>query len=112
MAALTGPLDAVKKQCREYQERRDALCSGLRSIGWNVPDSEGTMFTWLPVPKGYTSAEFTEKLMMTTGVIGTPGTAFGPKGEGYIRFALVKTPEEFKEIIGVIREHKDELQLS
>lgn len=112
VAALTGPLDAVKKQCREYQERRDALCSGLRSIGWNVPDSEGTMFTWLPVPKGYTSAEFTEKLMMTTGVIGTPGTAFGPKGEGYIRFALVKTPEEFKEIIGVIREHKDELQLS
>ena len=112
VAALNGPLDEVKKQCREYQDRRDALCSGLRSIGWNVPDSEGTMFTWLPVPGGYTSAEFTEKLMMTTGVIGTPGTAFGPKGEGYIRFALVKTPEEFKEIIEVIREHRDELQLS
>lgn len=101
-AALTGPLDCVLAQRAEYQHRRDVLCGGLRKIGWNVPDSEGTMFTWLPVPEGYTSASFVEKLMDTTGVIGTPGTAFGPKGEGYIRFALVKTADEFEEIVNVI----------
>ena len=60
------------------------------------------MFTWLPIPNGYTSAGFVEKLMDTTGVIGTPGTAFGPAGEGYIRFALVKTAEEFKNIVDII----------
>jgi LL-diaminopimelate aminotransferase len=102
VAALTGPLDGVKKQCAEYQKRRDALCGGLRKIGWDVPDSQGTMFAWLPVPKGYTSETCINTLMDTCGIVGTPGTAFGPKGEGYIRFALVKTPEEFREIVDVI----------
>ena len=50
IAALTGPLDSVKRQCGEYQARRDALCGGLRSIGWNVPDSHGSMFVWAPLP--------------------------------------------------------------
>ncbi len=102
IAALTGPLDMVKAQCREYEARRDALCGGLREIGWDVPNSEGTMFTWLPVPEGYTSMSCIETLMDSCGVIGTPGTAFGPKGEGYIRFALVKPAEELREIVSVI----------
>jgi LL-diaminopimelate aminotransferase len=105
VAALTGPFDSVTKQCAMYQKRRDALCGGLRRIGWNAWDSHGTMFTWIPVPEGYTSASCVETLMETCGVVGTPGTAFGPKGEGYIRFALVKTPEEFEEIIDVIGTH-------
>lgn len=44
VAALTGPQEAVKEQCREYERRNHALCGGLRSIGWEVPDSQGTMF--------------------------------------------------------------------
>ncbi len=105
VAALTGPLDGVKRQCMEYQKRRDALCGGLREIGWNVPDSQGTMFAWLPVPKGYDSMSCINTLMDTCGIVGTPGTAFGPKGEGYIRFALVKTVDEFREIVKVIEEN-------
>lgn len=101
-AALTGPLDGVKEQCMEYQRRRDALCGGLRKVGWNAWDSEGTMFTWIPVPKGYTSASCIETLMDTCGVVGTPGTAFGPKGEGYIRFALVRPAEELERICEII----------
>ena len=62
------------------------------------------MFVWLPVPEGYTSVSFTEKLMETTGVIGTPGTAFGPHGEGYIRFALVRPAEELGNLAGIIGE--------
>lgn len=102
IAALKGPRDNVKAQCMEYQRRRDALLNGLRKYGWDVPDSHGTMFVWLPVPAGYTSASFCEALMDKAGVIGTPGTAFGPKGEGYVRFALTKPAEELAYIADVI----------
>ena len=83
---LTGPLDSVKRQCGEYQARRDALCGGLRSIGWNVPDSHGSMFVWAPLPTGYTdSMAFCLELIDKAGVICTPGFSFGPSGEGYVR---------------------------
>lgn len=104
-AALNGPLDEIRSQCKKYQERRDALCGGLREIGWDVPDSQGTMFAWIPVPDGYTSESCVETLMDTCGIVATPGTAFGPRGEGYVRMALVRTPEEFQEIISIIKEN-------
>ncbi|MCI7107345.1 MAG: aminotransferase class I/II-fold pyridoxal phosphate-dependent enzyme [Lachnospiraceae bacterium] len=103
IAALTGPLDGVKEQCRKYQARRDALCGGLRSIGWNVPDSKGTMFAWAHIPQGFSSSqEFCIELMEKTGVICTPGDAFGTQGEGYVRFALVLPVETIQELIKVI----------
>lgn len=103
IAALTGPLDGVKEQCLQYQARRDALCGGLRAIGWNVPDSKGTMFAWAHIPDGFSSSqEFCIKLMEKTGVICTPGDAFGTQGEGYVRFALVLPVETIQELIAVI----------
>lgn len=102
IAALRGPRDSVKEQCVKYQQRRDAFLGGLRKFGWNVPDSQGTMFVWLPVPEGYTSGSFCEALIDKAGVVGTPGTAFGPMGEGYVRFALVKPEEELAHIAEVI----------
>ena len=103
IAALNGPLDSTKRHCAEYQERRDALCGGLRSIGWNVPDSRGSMFAWGPIAPGYhTSEEFVLDLCEKTGVIVTPGLAFGSLGEGYVRFALVLPPEEIREMVRVI----------
>jgi LL-diaminopimelate aminotransferase len=60
------------------------------------------MFVWLPVPEGYNSVSFVEQLMDKTGIIGTPGTAFGPRGEGYIRFALVRPAEEMAKIAETI----------
>ena len=104
IAALKGSKDGVKRQCRLYQERRDALCGGFRSIGWNVPDSEGTMFVWAPVPKGYTSRSFTMALMEKAGVLCTPGDAFGSRGEGYVRFALVLPPEELKKVVQAVKD--------
>lgn len=103
IAALRGPKDDVKEQCRKYQERRDALCGGLRSIGWNVANSKGTMFAWAKIPEGFSSSqEFCMKLMEKTGVICTPGDAFGSMGEGYVRFALVLPVEEIQEMVEVI----------
>ena len=103
VAALTGPLDGVKEQCKRYQERRDALCKGLRSIGWDAEDSEGTMFAWAKIPDGFASSQdFCMKLLEATGVLCTPGSAFGSCGEGYVRFALVLPVEEINEMIQVI----------
>lgn len=105
VAALTGPLDSVKAQCKEYQKRRDALCGGLRKLGWNIPDSDGTMFVWAPLPCGYTSSkEFCELLIEKAGVVCTPGASFGPSGEGYVRFALVLTPKQLEEVVKAIDE--------
>lgn len=104
IAALKGPLESVKEQCRDYQERRDALCSGLRSIGWDLPNGKGTMFVWAKIPGGRTdSMAFCMELMEKAGVIVTPGASFGPHGEGYVRFALVLPVEKIKEVVQAIK---------
>lgn len=101
--ALNGPQDGVKARREEYQRRRDALCGGFRSIGWNVPDSEGTMFVWAPIPEHYSdSVTFCMDLMERSGLICTPGSAFGSLGEGHVRFALVQPVEKIREIVAAV----------
>lgn len=103
IAAMTGPLDGVQRQCAEYQRRRDALCGGLRGIGWNVPDSHGSMFVWAPVPDGYASSmDFCLQLIEKANVICTPGSSFGPSGEGYVRFALTMPVEQIEKAVASI----------
>jgi len=103
-AALNGPQDSVTRNRAEYQARRDALCGGLRAIGWNVPDSQGSMFVWAPVPDGFSSAvEFCFKLLDRTGLLCTPGSAFGPLGEGHVRFALVRPVPVIEEAAAAVK---------
>lgn len=103
VAALNGPQDSVARNRAEYQARRDALCGGFRSIGWNVPDSQGSMFVWAPLPEGYSnSVEFCFELLEKTGLLCTPGSAFGSLGEGYVRFALVQPAEVMEEIVSTV----------
>lgn len=104
IAALKGSLEGVKKQCKLYEERRNVFCGSLREIGWNVPDSKGTMFVWAPVPKRYKSSkEFCMELMEKAGVVCTPGESFGELGKKYVRFALVLPPEELKKAVEEIK---------
>ncbi len=103
-AALRGPTERVKEQCGLYEERRDVLCGGLRAIGWDVPDSRGSMFVWAPIPAKYSSSmDFCLDLIDRAGVICTPGVSFGPAGEGYVRFALVLPPDKLREAIAAIQ---------
>ena len=103
IAALTGPDDFIEEQRRQYASRNRALCGGLRKIGWDVRDSQGTMFVWAKIPNGYeSSADFCMKLMEQTGVIVTPGSAFGSNGEGYVRMALVVDENVIREIVNVL----------
>ena len=103
IAALNGPQDSVTRNRAEYQARRDALCGGLRSIGWDVPDSQGSMFVWAPLPKGYhNSVDFCFELLERSGLLCTPGAAFGQLGEGHVRFALVQPVPVMQEIVAAV----------
>ena len=103
IAALNGPQDSVTRNRAEYQARRDALCGGLRSIGWDVPDSQGSMFVWAPLPKGYhNSVDFCFELLERSGLLCTPGSAFGSLGEGHVRFALVQPVPVMQKIVAAV----------
>ncbi len=105
IAALNGPQDILERNRAGYGERRDALCGGLRSAGWDVKDSPATMFVWAKLPENYTNSfDFVSDLIDRTGVICTPGSAFGPRGEGYVRFALVAPPDTMRRAAKLIQE--------
>lgn len=100
VAAMTGPQDAVAERVRIYQARRDRVTKALRSIGWQVPDIKATIYVWLPVPAGMTSAQFTATVLEKTGVLVTPGTGYGAHGEGYVRLSLTIADSRLDEALG------------
>ncbi len=87
-----------------YQERRDTLYNGLKSIGLNALKPDATFYLWTKVPQGYTSEEFTIHLLDKAGILGTPGNGFGEPGEGYIRFALTVPVDRLKEAVERMKE--------
>ena len=94
-AAISGDQSAVTATREAYQARRDVLCKAFAEIGWELPKSRSTMFIWAQLPAGYTdSAAFATELLQESGVLVTPGSSFGPSGEGHVRIALVRTEEE------------------
>lgn len=103
VAALSGPLDFVETQRMVYKKRRDAFCGGLREIGWPIEDNMGTMFVFAKIPAQYDSSEaFAALLLEKTGVVCTPGIAFGSCGEGYVRFALTQPAKNLSEVAVLI----------
>lgn len=101
IAALTGPDDMVRAQCREYERRRNALCDGFTKLGWNFERSQGTMFAWAEIPGRFEGDDvgFVMELLEKTGVLCTPGSSFGELGKGHVRFALVLPVEEIEEAL-------------
>lgn len=105
VAALNGSQDIIERNREEYKKRRDCLCNGLNEIGWKVPLSDSTMFTWFPIPPNFkNSTEFTFELLEKAGVLCVPGISFGETGEGYVRMALVQPVEILKKAIKQISE--------
>lgn len=91
--ALNGPQDCVKDICNTYQERRDALISGLQRVGWDIKSPKGTMFVWGKIPEQYLkmgSVEFSSFLIKEAQVAVSPGLGFGEYGDEYVRFALIE----------------------
>ena len=72
-----------------YRSRRDALLDGFGSLGWSPTPSHGTMFVWLPIPRGFDAQGWTRHLIDNAGVVVSPGNAFGPGGERFFRVSLI-----------------------
>jgi alanine-synthesizing transaminase len=89
-----------------YQSRRDALCSGLQRIGWDLDPPMGTMFVWAPIPEPYRdmgSIEFASFLVREAHVATSPGVGFGPGGDGHVRFALIENEQRTSQAIRNLR---------
>lgn len=99
VAALTTGAEFLKENAKVYETRRDILVNGLNEIGWKVDAPPATMFIWTEVPSGFTSIDFCYLLMERAGVVVTPGSAFGKKGEGYVRIALVQSEVRLREVV-------------
>ena len=101
--ALTGNHAVVAETRAAYEHRRDVLCDGLIEAGWHMEKPAGTMFVWAPIPDSYQDSEsFVADLLDKTGVLVTPGSAFGPSGEGYVRMALVQSEDTMKKIVEAV----------
>lgn len=101
--ALTGNQAVVAETRAAYEHRRDVLCDGLIEAGWHMEKPAGTMFVWAPIPDSYQDSEsFVADLLDKTGVLVTPGSAFGPSGEGYVRMALVQSEATMSKIVKAV----------
>ena len=87
-----------------YQERRDTLLDGLHQAGFELPAPRATFYVWLPVPGGWTSTDFTARLLDEAGIVTTPGNGFGEPGEGFIRLTLCSPADRLKEAVERLRQ--------
>jgi LL-diaminopimelate aminotransferase len=103
--AMAAALDAgpPAQMAALYQRRRDLVCGALSEIGVAVTPPKGTIYVWAPVPEGHTSASFCELVLEESGVVVTPGAAYGPTGEGFFRISLTLPDERLSEAVGRLR---------
>src|SRR3954462_10159707 len=86
-----------------YQRRRDLVCGGLAEIGVDVTPPKGTIYVWAPVPEGHTSASYCEMVLEESGVVVSPGSSYGPNGEGFFRISLTIADERLSEAMERLR---------
>ncbi len=104
--ALRDCDDFIAEQAAVYEKRRDVLCDGLNSIGWDVEKPRASMFVWTRIPepfRGMGSMDFSIKLMEEAEVAVSPGIGFGPEGEGFLRIALVENENRIRQAVRQIK---------
>jgi len=103
IVALRHTQAAVEAQSQLYQHRRDVLVEGLCRNGWDVTPPKAGMFVWAPVPEPWASQmstmDFAMKLLDEAEVAVSPGSGFGPTGEGYLRLALVENENRLRQAV-------------
>jgi LL-diaminopimelate aminotransferase len=104
-AALRGPREAVEEMCRIYQRRRDLVVDALGAIGVEVEPPKGTIYVWAPVPEGHSSTSFAELVLEEAAVVVSPGSMYGPSGEGFFRISLTTPDELLTEAVSRLRAH-------
>ena len=88
-----------------YTRRRDLVVSALREIGVEVNAPKGTIYVWAPVPESHTSTSFCERVLEEAAVVISPGSMYGPSGEGFFRISLTTPDERIEEAVERMREH-------
>jgi LL-diaminopimelate aminotransferase len=101
--ALTGPQENVRVMAALYARRRDAVLEALAQIGIELEPPKGSIYVWAPVPEGKTSASFAEEVLERAAVVVSPGSAYGPNGEGFFRISLTVPDERLAEAIERMR---------
>ncbi len=104
-AALTGPRGPIQETNAVYARRRDLVVDALRGIGVRVEPPKGTIYVWAPVPEGHTSASFAELVLEEAAVVVSPGSMYGPSGEGFFRISLTTPDDRISEAMTRIRDH-------
>jgi LL-diaminopimelate aminotransferase len=104
-AALAGPRSPIEEMNEIYARRRDLLVDALREIGVEVEPPKGTIYVWAPVPDGHTSTSFAELVLEEAAVVVSPGSMYGPSGEGFFRISLTTPDDRLAEAVTRLREH-------
>ena len=94
----------LKEQVAYYMKNASVIYEGLKSAGYTVSGGVNAPYIWLQTPKGMTSWEFFDYLLQNANVVGTPGSGFGPSGEGYFRLTGFGSHENTAEAIERIKE--------
>jgi len=97
----------VEAQAAIYQGRRDALCESLQRIGWPMTPPKASMFCWVPIPEPWRSRmntmDFGMLLLEKGNVAVSPGSGFGPAGEGFLRMSLVENEARLRQAVRQIQ---------
>lgn len=104
IVALTGSQQCIRDMCDLYQRRRDLIVDALRDIGLECNAPKATIYVWAKVPEGETSESFATKLLEQAHVIVTPGSGYGPDGEGFVRISLTTPDDRLLEAVRRIKE--------
>jgi len=105
-AALNGPQDCIKEVRDTYRKRRDAMVESFGRAGWDIPPPAASMFAWAPLPEKFRevgSMQFATLMVEKSGVVVSPGVAFGEHGEGYVRIAMVENEQRIRQAARNIR---------
>jgi len=106
LEALTGNQSFISEMMKRFKEKRDRIVKGLNTIpGFNCLSPKGAFYTFPNIKQtGMTSQECADHLLYKAGVAALPGTAFGPYGEGYLRFSYATTLEKIDEAVDRIKD--------
>ena len=97
IAALASPVDVLDEIRAIYQRRRDVVVATLNELGWSMKPPLGSCYVWASVPEGETSTSFADRLLDVAGVFVAPGSGYGARGEGYVRFSLTVADDRLDE---------------
>jgi LL-diaminopimelate aminotransferase len=99
IVALGLPDSVIEQNLSVYQKRRDVMCDALEQIGLTVVRPKAAFYIWVKVPSGHTSASFATEVLEKSGVVITPGAAYGLAGEGYVRMSLTLPDARLSEAV-------------